>query len=63
MDVCKLSIIMIGDGDVGKTEILKAYEGKDKIASHMKTLGVDFVVRDLTVGNNKIKVKVWDTAG
>ena len=43
MNAFKLSIIIIGDGEVGKTSILKVYDGKNAPTSHMRTVGVDFI--------------------
>lgn len=43
MTALKLSIIIIGDGEVGKTSMLKVYDGKSAPQTHMKTLGVDFI--------------------
>jgi small GTP-binding protein len=59
------SIVLIGDSSVGKSCLLKKFSEPDKKTpeGHTATVGVDFVVRTITVGNEKVKLSVWDTAG
>ena len=61
----KINIIVLGDGAVGKTSLLKMYaEGKFQ-ESHMATLGLDYVSKPFTPkdSNTELAVKIWDTAG
>ena len=61
----KINIIVLGDGAVGKTSLLKMYaEGKFQ-ESHMATLGLDYVSKAYTPPNasTELAVKIWDTAG
>lgn len=55
--------IIIGDAGVGKSCILHQFvEGKyKKSSSH--TIGVEFGSKILQVGNSRIKLQIWDTAG
>ena len=59
------NLMMIGDGGVGKTSIMKRYVNKKFDPNKIATSGVDF----LTVkykskdGKNVCRVKIWDTAG
>ena len=39
----KLNIIVLGDGAVGKTSLLKMYAEGKFTESHMATLGLDYV--------------------
>ena len=61
----KLSIIILGDGAVGKTSLLKMYDEKKFQDAHMATLGLDFISKQYTPpnGDDSISVKIWDTAG
>ncbi len=38
----KANLILLGDGSVGKTSIIKMYSEKKFQSSHMATLGLDF---------------------
>ena len=39
----KCNIIVLGDGAVGKTSLLRMYSDKHFSKQHMATIGVDFV--------------------
>jgi GTPase SAR1 family protein len=39
----KINLILLGDGSVGKTSMIKMYAEKKFTESHMATLGLDFV--------------------
>ena len=56
----------MGDGSVGKTSMIKMYAEKKFTASHMATLGLDFVTKNFKPKNfpdKEMQVKIWDTAG
>jgi small GTP-binding protein len=56
-------VIIAGDGGVGKTTLLHRYiEGKF-LADTRMTIGVEFFLKDLEIGNEKIKIQVWDFGG
>ena len=38
----KANLILLGDGSVGKTSIIKMYSEKKFQSAHMATLGLDF---------------------
>ena len=59
----KMSIIVIGDGEVGKTSLLKAYDEKKFTNQHVKTVGVDFIRKNVEIEGVPVEVKLWDTAG
>jgi len=44
----KCNIIMIGDGAVGKTSLLKMYSEGVFNQSHMATLGLDYISKNFT---------------
>jgi len=55
--------IIIGDAGSGKSCMLHQFiEGKQKKSSS-HTIGVEFGSKILQVGNNKVKLQIWDTAG
>ena len=60
----QVQIIILGDGAVGKTSIIKRYANAEFDEEHITTLGLDFVTRDFTPAQGSdVKVKIWDTAG
>lgn len=51
-----IKIVVVGDSNVGKTNLLLRF-CKDEFNLHQKsTIGTDFFTKDIKVGNNKIKV-------
>ena len=56
-------IVVIGDSDVGKTNIVDRY-CNDRFSEDTKnTIGVDFTLHTVIINGEKIKVQFWDTAG
>jgi small GTP-binding protein len=56
-------IVVAGDGNVGKTSLVRRYcEGKFE-QSRITTLGVDFQTKLVHVGEMTIKLSIWDVAG
>lgn len=56
-------IVLIGDSAVGKTSLLQRFAEQYFQDSHITTIGVDFKLRTITVGDVRVKLQVWDTAG
>jgi GTPase SAR1 family protein len=61
----KISVLMLGDGAVGKTSLLKMYAEGTFQESHMATMGLDYISKAFTPNDSdtEIPVKIWDTAG
>src|SRR5258708_13196498 len=56
-------VVVAGDGNVGKTSLVRRYcEGKFD-ESRVTTLGVDFQTKIVEVGGVPIKLSIWDVAG
>jgi small GTP-binding protein len=56
-------IVIIGDSNVGKTNILCRYTQDEYKKSHIATIGVDLKVKVIKIDEVKIKMQIWDTAG
>jgi Ras-related protein Rab-8A len=56
-------VIIIGDSGVGKTNIITRFCENNFKDSYVATIGVDFKIKTMTVGNRKYKLQIWDTAG
>ena len=61
----KINIILLGDGDSGKSTLQKMYAERKFQETHMATLGLDYVSKTITPKNSTQEyiVKIWDTAG
>ncbi|MEN2496995.1 MAG: hypothetical protein MHMPM18_001445 [Marteilia pararefringens] len=56
-------ILVIGNPNVGKTQILNGFHN-EKFSQHSTaTIGVEYKYRELTVDDKNIRVNTWDTAG
>ena len=60
----KMNIIIVGDGKVGKTSILKRFDKRQFQPAHIRTIGVDFIQAQYkSKDDTEVAVKLWDTAG
>ena len=59
----KLRIMLIGDSGVGKTSILKKFCKNKFNKSYISSIGVDFEIKYIKIGEKTINLQIWDTAG
>lgn len=58
-----LKVVVAGDGNAGKTSLIRQYcEGKFE-ASRVMTIGVDFQTKVVRLPGGPVKLSVWDVAG
>lgn len=58
-----LKIIVAGDGNVGKTSLIRQYcEGRFE-QSRVATIGVDFQTKTVQFRGRSLKLSIWDMAG
>ncbi|KAK0585493.1 hypothetical protein LWI29_029417 [Acer saccharum] len=55
-------ITLIGDSGVGKSSLLVNFISSS-VDDPATTIGVDFKIKQLTVGGKRLKLTIWDTAG
>lgn len=56
-------VVLVGDGNVGKTSLVRRFcEGKFE-ESRILTLGVDFQVKTVQLGARTLRLSIWDVAG
>ncbi len=56
-------VVFAGDGNVGKTTLIRAYsEGKFQ-ASRVATIGVDFSTQTVILPQGTVRLSIWDMAG
>ena len=56
-------IVLTGNSGVGKSSILNRYMKRTFDENYKITIGVDFLMKSLTINNQTVKLQVWDTAG
>ena len=61
-------IVLMGDGMVGKTSLAKRYLGKGFDTKYLRTLGVDFYIKETAInhpmlGQVSINWTIWDLGG
>jgi small GTP-binding protein len=63
MDVPHYKVILLGDTTVGKTSLARRQAHSTFDFKMVTTVGVDHLASELTIGDQKIKLMLWDTAG
>ena len=56
-------IIVVGEATVGKTSLIVRYVKGIFNPSYILTIGVNFYVQDVRVGERVLRLQIWDTAG
>uniref|UniRef100_A0A7S0V162 Uncharacterized protein n=1 Tax=Polytomella parva TaxID=51329 RepID=A0A7S0V162_9CHLO len=58
-----VKLLLIGDSGVGKSCLLLRFSEDSFTSSFITTIGIDFKIKRLTIGNSDVKLQIWDTAG
>ena len=58
-----VKIIIVGNSNVGKTNIVTRYVKGEFSNEYMITIGMDFLTCNLELDNKIFKLRLWDTAG
>jgi small GTP-binding protein len=56
-------VIVIGDSGVGKTNLILRFGDKNFNNNYVATIGVDFKIKTITIGDKRVRLQLWDTAG
>ena len=62
MVVYTFKILLLGPSAVGKTSLLFRF-AKDTFSDFKPTLGVDFMVKEVQLGEHTVKLSIWDIGG
>ena len=54
-------VVLIGDSNVGKTNILSRFANDEFNLDSKATVGVEFSAKCVKVNNSIIKAQIWDT--
>lgn len=58
-----MKLVIVGPGAVGKTAACHVFIGKGFPKNLMMTIGADFSLRQLNIGEKEVKLQLWDLAG
>ena len=64
-ELINVKYIIVGDSTAGKSCLLLQFTDRrfGNQAESTATIGVEFGTRIVSVGNRKLKIQAWDTAG
>ena len=58
-----VKVLVVGNGAVGKSSMIRRYCKGIFTTNYKKTIGVDFLEKQLRLDDNDIRLMLWDTAG
>ncbi|XP_076446568.1 ras-related protein Rab-9B-like [Babylonia areolata] len=58
-----LKVILLGDGGVGKSSLMKRFVDNKFDSQVFHTIGVEFLSKNVVVGQTTFTLQIWDTAG
>eukprot|EP01119_Soliformovum_irregulare_P025317 TRINITY_DN9330_c0_g1_i1.p1 TRINITY_DN9330_c0_g1~~TRINITY_DN9330_c0_g1_i1.p1 ORF type:complete len:201 (-),score=51.32 TRINITY_DN9330_c0_g1_i1:38-640(-) len=58
-----LKILLVGESGTGKSSLLLRYAEDTFSTTFMTTIGIDFKYKQMQVGDQEIRLALWDTAG
>ncbi|KAK2156601.1 hypothetical protein LSH36_209g05048 [Paralvinella palmiformis] len=58
-----IKVVVVGNGAVGKSSMIQRYCKGIFTKDYKKTIGVDFLERQIEVNGEDVRLMLWDTAG
>ncbi|XP_042212524.1 LOW QUALITY PROTEIN: ras-related protein Rab-23-like, partial [Homarus americanus] len=58
-----IKVVIVGNGAVGKSSMIQRYCKGTFTKDYKKTIGVDFLERQITLSGEEVRLMLWDTAG
>lgn len=58
-----LKVVIVGNGGVGKSSMIQRYCKGTFTKDYKKTIGVDFLERQIELDGEEVRLMLWDTAG
>ena len=62
-DEIEFKVLLVGDSKVGKTSILLQFTDEIYNDTHLMTIGIDYKIKRIQMGDFKVRLKIWDSAG
>ncbi|XP_002732916.1 ras-related protein Rab-23-like [Saccoglossus kowalevskii] len=58
-----IKVVVVGNGAVGKSSMIQRYCKGIFTKDYKKTIGVDFLERQIEISGEEVRLMLWDTAG
>jgi Ras-related protein Rab-23 len=58
-----MKVVVVGNGNVGKSSMIKRFCKKEYLQNYKKTIGVEYLERELQIQGESVRIMVWDCAG
>eukprot|EP00911_Craspedida_sp_UC1_P000722 UC1_evm1s552 len=58
-----LKVVILGDGGVGKSSLMNRFVNNEFDNQSFHTIGVEFLNKNVPVGDDTVTMQIWDTAG
>lgn len=58
-----LRILILGDSESGKSSIMMNYTSNEFSNNYMPTIGIDFRLKKIDLGEDTINLSIWDSSG
>ena len=58
-----INLVTLGESSVGKSSIINRYTENEFNFSFVSTIGIEFRRKTITINNNVVEIKIWNTAG
>ena len=62
-ELYNFKIVLIGNPGVGKTSLINKFVTNQFKEKYIETIGVNIMVKDLSVSGKKVQLSIWDVAG
>ncbi|MFX1476120.1 MAG: Rab family GTPase [Promethearchaeota archaeon] len=59
----RVKVVVVGDGEVGKTSLIVRFTKGIFSLSYLMTIGVNFFVKDVNTEDKTVRLVIWDTGG
>ena len=61
--MAKYKLVFLGDIYVGKTSLINRFMYDTFDTNYQATIGIDFLSKNMYLGDRNIRLQLWDTAG